>query len=154
MDKKKEEDRQKQGHYDNLRQKRIEKIDLLRNVLAECNQLISSENTLVAELKELRIEIAADEVQLAVAGSSEADCINTISLYESFKMENEKNIKTIVDHYCAQWDAFESRCHQWTTHELCLWLRKIAFSPALTAKDMNINSLVSNLLQPNLRLLD
>lgn len=131
---------QKQEPYDNLKDERMQKVNSFRMIFAECNEIIASENQMVADLETLRIETDQVEMQLAMARSSAIDCAHTMSLYGAFKQQNETNIKVIADHFSAQWDSFESVCHKWTTHEMCVWLRKIAFAP--DAEDVDQNSLV------------
>ena len=101
---------------------------MITRTVDRCNELIETENKLSSELKQLRDETAAVKGRLETAKSSSADCADTISLYETFKQQNENHIDTISSYYTAQWESFESRCFEWSAHELVVYFQKIGAS--------------------------
>ena len=113
---------------------------MIKKTITQCNELIATENKLSAELQELKTETAAVRGQLNVARSSSADCADAISLYGTFKEQNQKHIETINSHYSAQWESFESRCFKWTARELVVHFRRIAASVAVDTKDSTLKS--------------
>lgn len=118
-----------------MKQLRDAKVALIEKTINECNELIATENMLVAELEELATNTAAVEVQLETVKSSSADCADTIALYGIFKEQNQKYIEILNDEYAAQWDAFESRCFEWNAHQLTVWMRRITMSIVVDEQD-------------------
>ena len=115
-------------------------MSLIEKTVNQCNQLIDSENKLSAELKVLNKETNAVKVKLETAKSSSADCAETISLYGTFKEQNQKHIDMISNHYSAKLESFESRCFKWSTHELVVHFRRIAASVAVDEKESTSES--------------
>lgn len=139
----------KQEQYENAKQARIEKVDLLKTVTMECNDLIGIENEALNESQAMESEFIAEEQKLEVIRYSISDCVKTISLYAAFKEQNQRNIGMINSHYSAQWDSFESNCYNWTTHQLIVWFRKNGISidtesngPNLLSDNVEEHSLV------------
>ena len=146
---KKEEIAIKEPQYDSMEAKRIEKVALIEKMVNECNEIITNENTLITELNELRAETASLEEQLEMKKASSNGCVDTISRYAAFGEQNQQYIDTISGHYNAQWERFESKCYNWTTHQLTMWFRKVAASvptemngPDFRFNDVDEHSLV------------
>ena len=121
-----------------MKQLRDAKVTLIEKAINECNELIAIENTLLAELEELRTNATAVEVQLETVKSSSADCADTIALYGIFKEQNQKHIEILNNEYAAQWDAFESQCCEWNAHQLIVWFRKVSVPFTVDERDLTV----------------
>ena len=137
---KKEKSIEKRSRYEDIQRKRVKTVKLIKRRTDECNALIASENKLCTELKELRDATNVVEGRLQTAKSSSNDCADTIFLYETFKQQNQYHIGTISNYYNAQWQSFESRCFEWSAHELVVYFRKIAASISVDGKDSSLES--------------
>ena len=135
----KEKSQGKVNRFETIKSKRVETMALVKRTVDQCNELIATENKLFSELKDFREGTAAMEQRLQSAKSSLAECADTMSLYGTFNEKNQNYIETISSYYNAQWESFESKCFEWSAHELVVHFRRIAASVAANGKDSDVD---------------
>jgi len=83
-----------------------------------CNKLIDSENAIVCALNILKSSNSEAEWTLKSVKASNAKCQEYMGLYDEYT----ERIEGINNQFKLRWDWFESKCTEWTTHELAAWL--------------------------------
>ena len=114
-----------QVQYNNIKELRIGMVAQFEEMLNKCNELIRTENKLAGALETGITSRNTLKQQLSTKMASMSDCVITVGLYDSFKDQNATHIESINCQFDAKWTRFESLCCSWSTHELCVWLRRV-----------------------------
>jgi len=109
--------------YEKVQQRRLQIMNEMEKLATEGNELIAKENELTNSMKQLKDSMEKVKVELSKVEASTSTCVGTINLYKKVMDLNQPHIERITNHFSSQWTMYESRCHQWSTHEFVVWMQ-------------------------------